>query len=133
MRMTEPRHRISLSRGWRQVEIPVPMTEEPAARKTVCWSRSFQASEGLLQATGVRLQFAPCHECSTSLVSCEINGHALALREANADYDWDITQRLQRNNRLTISIQPKPLETSDSTPPSEHPFPFAPWLVIIES
>jgi hypothetical protein len=133
VRMTEPRHRISLSRGWRQVETPGPTSEEPAVGKTVCWSRSFQASEGLLQATGVRLQFAPCHECSASLVSCEINGHALALREANTDYDWDITQRLQRNNRLKVSIGLTPLETNDSPPPSEHPFPFEPWLVIIES
>jgi len=131
--MTEPRHRISLSRGWRQVDTPVPTSEAPAAGKTVSWSRSFHASEGLLQATGVRLQFAPCHEYSTSLICCEINGHPLALREANTDYDWDITQLLQKINRLNVSIQASLLETNDSSPPSEHPFPFEPWLVIIES
>ncbi|MFN7731058.1 MAG: hypothetical protein ACK5OB_04095 [Pirellula sp.] len=118
--MTPSVHRISLAKGWQ----PAPShtsAGEPASLNL--WTRTFQATSGLLAAQSVRLRAKPNSAESPGMSAIALNDTALPLRSETTEYDWEIAALLRASNRIAIYVA-----MSDPTL-----FPFDVWLEVPES
>lgn len=118
--MTPSAHRISLAKGWQ----PAPSDAMGDERiSDGLWSRTFQATSGLLAAPSVRLRAKPNTAQPSSLMAIALNDASLPLRTGTTEYDWEIAPLLRASNRIAIRFA-----LSDPT----H-FPFEVWLEVSES
>ena len=118
--MTPSAHRISLAKGWQ----PAPShgsAGEPASLNL--WTRTFQATSGLLAAPSVRLRAIPSSAEPPAIAAIAVNDTALPLRSETTEYDWEIAALLRASNRIAIHVA-----LSDPTL-----FPFDVWLEVSES
>jgi hypothetical protein len=118
--MTPSVHRISLAKGWQ------PAPSHASAGELVSlnqWTRTFQATSGLLAAQSVRLRAKPNSAQPPAIAAIALNDTALPLRSETTEYDWEIAALLRASNRIAIHV----------ALPNSTLFPFDVWLEVPES